>query len=59
MSEIPARIEVAAPGVLLMALDVAVPWWMIQLSLMTSTDRLAVAQADAAEIGRASCRERG
>jgi hypothetical protein len=30
-----------------MALDVAVPLWMIRLSLMTKAERLALAQADA------------
>jgi len=47
LTDLPARIEVQAPGVLLMALDAAVPWWMVQLSLMTKTDRLTIAQADA------------
>lgn len=47
VSDLPARIETVAPRVMPMALSVAVPMWMVRLSLMTKEDRLKLAQADA------------
>jgi hypothetical protein len=53
MAPLPARIDGVPPDALALALETAVPLWMIRLSLMSHAARLAVAQRDAGIIAAA------
>jgi hypothetical protein len=54
MPDLPPRIDVIPPDAIALALETAVPLWMIRLSLMRQAERLAIAQTDAGIIADAT-----